>query len=299
MSNEDKPVYNLAVGEVTMALGCPSAEFAEGMAGWFDRPSSTQTPHLHLDLEVLDEPYSHPLPNSLLKDKTIGPDGAFDIASGLITGRFDRQTRRGVLRIREILLRGRLVRVLEQIFYQAFHSARALAGSQAFLIHSSAVIRDGQGFLFVGPSEAGKSTVAQLSSAFHVLGDEMSLVQQKNGQALLVGTPFNGLFRNKQPGQAPLRAVFLLNQASAHAISKLGSAEAATALAAEIVPDVGLDQTTGPETIPQLIDQAADLLGRVPVHRLEFRPDSGFWATIAKKFNLNLEPEDTDSPDEP
>ncbi len=86
------------------------------------------------------------------------------------------------------------MRILEQIFYQAFWSARRAAGLDAFLIHSSAVIVDGRGFLFVGPSEAGKSTVARLSAAHHVLGDEMNLVRSSGAGLTLVGTIFNGLF---------------------------------------------------------------------------------------------------------
>lgn len=287
MNKTRNTVYNLAIGDVTIALGCPSARLAEGLAGWFDLPSSGRTPDIQLDLEIVTEPYGQPLPNSLLQSKTLGADGTFDIADGLISGRFDRLEGQGRLRINEILLRGRLVRILEQVFYQAFQSARARAGHQAFLIHSSAVVCDGQGFLFVGPPEAGKTTIAKLSRSHLVLGDEMSLVQAQDNRLVLIGTPFNGLFREKQSGQAPLRAVFLLEQAARHAVRGVGSAEAVTVLAAEIVPAVGLDEVAVPETIPQLVEQAAALLDRVPVHRLAFQPDSGFWPLIVAKYDLN------------
>jgi hypothetical protein len=177
---------------------------------------------------------------------------------------------------------------MEQVFYQAFHSARQAAGSEAFLVHSSAVIAKGSGFLFVGPSEAGKTTAAMNSTAHHILGDEMTLVLPEDESILLEGTPFNGTFKEKKPGKAPLRAVFLLKQASRHRISTMDKAEAASLIAAEVVPPVGLDQIPGPETIPAMVDMAACILDRVPVFVLELLPDPGFWAVIDDHFKLGL-----------
>ncbi|MBK7188683.1 MAG: hypothetical protein IPH86_08440 [bacterium] len=97
----------------------------------------------------------------------------------------------------------RSLRIFEQL-YQAYASARQRPDKTAWLVHPSAVIADGQGFLFVGPSEAGKSTVAKLSSQLHVLGDEMNLLAPRAGGGWdLIGTPFNGLFRARKPGRAP------------------------------------------------------------------------------------------------
>ena len=180
------------------------------------------------------------------------------------------------------------MRILEQIFYQAFWSARRAAGLEAFLIHSSAVIVDGRGFLFVGPSEAGKSTVASLSSDYHVLGDEMNLVRDTENGLVLVGTLFNGLFKDKQPGEAPLAGVFLLKQAPHHALTKAPLLEAVTSLAAEMVPPVGLDEIATRETLPQMMGLAETLATKSELKFLEFLPDDGFWNVIAAEFGLAL-----------
>ncbi len=156
------------------------------------------------------------------------------------------------------------------------------------MIHSCAVIAAGSGFLFVGPSESGKTTAAINSSAHHVLGDEMNLVMGNPAGLLLEGTPFNGTFKAKKPGRAPLRAVFLLQQAPHHRISAINSSEAATLLAAEVVPPVGLDQIPGPETVPAMVDSAVAIIEKVPVFRLELMPDPGFWNVISEHFDLGL-----------
>ena len=205
-------------------------------------------------------------------------------AGGLITGRYDSASRRGVIRAKQLLFEIPLFRVLEQIFYQAFHSARSVSGHDAQMIHSSAVIADGAGFLFVGPSEAGKSTAAACSAAYHVIGDEMNLLEWTPDGLMLEGTGFNGLFRDKAPGRAPLKAVFLLKKTPEHALSLVPPAQAATALAAEIVPPVGLASIPDETTLPAMVDSASRILQSVAVRCLEFRPDAGFWPVILKEF---------------
>lgn len=280
--------YRLNLGGPTMALHCNPPEFAPALAQWFDRPSSPEPAHINLQFELITHPDTLDLPNTLLKTKTLGADGSFDIADGLISGHFNRTTNEGHIRAKGALTRGLLMRVMEQIFYQAFHSARQAAGSRCFLIHSSAAIVKGSGFLFVGPSEAGKTTAILNSSAHHVLGDEMTLVHPSSDGYQIEGSPFNGTFKAKKPGKAPLRAVFLLQQGPQHRILPVDAAEAASFIAGEIVPPVGLDQVPGPDTIPGMVDMAAEILANVPVYRLELLPDPGFWDVIDQYFDLGL-----------
>lgn len=288
MSETPSSEFCLNLGGPTMALDCIPEALAPALAQWFARPSSNDSAHIHLQFELVAHADTLELPNSLLQTKSLGPNGSFDIANSLISGHFDRTTGKGHIKAKAALTRGLLMRVMEQIFYQAFHSARQAAKSETFLIHSSAVIANGSGFLFVGPSEAGKTTAALNSSAHHVLGDEMTLVQPNSAGAIIEGSPFNGTFKTKKPGKAPLRAIFLLQQAKQHRISSIGKAEAANLIAAEIVPPVGLDEVPGPETLPTMVQLAAGLIEKVPVYRLELLPDPGFWTVIDQHFDLGL-----------
>lgn len=288
--NQAKPLqeYRLDLGGSVIGFHCSPPPFAEFLAHWFDRPSSPAAAHIDLEFELIPHEESLHLPNTLLKTKTVNPEGGFDIDGGLFHGHYDPARRRGRIDAKAVLSRGRLMRVMEQIFYQAFFSARQASGRDSVLIHSSAVIADGQGFLFVGPSEAGKSTAAGNSKRFHVLGDEMNLVHFTPQGLVLEGTPFNGTFPDKSPGSAPLRAVFLLNQAQRHAIVPVGGAEAGSILAAEVVPPVGLNQVPTAATVPAMVETAARIIGAVPVVRLDLLPDPGFWDVIASAYDLQL-----------
>ncbi len=271
-----------------MALDCHPPALASGLATWFGRPSSPAEPHIRLHFELVPHADTLELPNSLLRTKTRTPDGHFDIANSLIRGHFDPTSGQGAIFAKGALTRGLLMRVMEQIFYQAFYSAAQAAGTGSFLLHSSAVIAQDSGFLFVGPSEAGKTTAANNSTRFHILGDEMTLVLTNPAGTLIEGTPFNGTFKQKRPGRAPLRAVFLLEKAAQHRILPVSPAEAVSFLAAEVVPPVGLDAVPDKTTVPAMVDLAANLVDQVPVYRLECLPDPGFWRAIDEHFQLDL-----------
>ncbi len=286
------PEYRLEIGDAIVALQCPQPGLAEGLAVWFDRasvPVEAGAPVITLEVTVVAHDDQPSFPRSLLTTKRLLGDGAFDIAGGLVTGSFDAATGRGQVRVKAALLTGRLTRIFEQVLYQAHASARARLGRPAWLVHSSSVIVGGQGFLFVGPSGSGKSTVAGLSAGRHVLGDEMSLVRPAAGGAAgweLVGTPFNGTFRTKRPGSAPLRAVLLLEHGPAHELVDATASAAVAVLAGEIVPPVGLDEAPGPDTLPRMVDAAGAIAANTTLKVMRFTPDPGFWKTLEAAFGL-------------
>lgn len=305
--HEHAPEYRLDVGGLVLNLRCPQRGLAEGLAAWFGQPGApaSMPAPVVLDLHVEMDDAQSEFPRSLLTTKRLlprtGGDGGqpFDIADGLLRGWYDAASGRGAVTVKSALLDGPYTRIFEQLLYQAHASARQLLGHDAWLAHSSAVIAGGQGFLFVGPSGAGKSTVARLSAAHHVLGDEMSLLLPRAGAAgwELVGTPFNGLFRDRKPGRAPLRAVILLEHGARHELVDVPQAEAVARLGAEIVPPVGLDQVPGPGTLPAMIDAAGRIAAVTPLKVLRFTPDAGLWATLAEGFGLaGISPES--SPEE-
>ncbi len=280
--------YRLRLGQVVVGLHGLSPALAAEFAEWFGQPSDAAAADVSVRLTVRDDGANPAVPNSLILTKRVD-GGRFEIADGLVRGAFDAATGTGEVEVHAVLTRGRLRRVFEQILYQAFHSARRRAGYDAALLHSCAVIHDGAGYLFAGPPGSGKTTVARLSADQHVLSDEMPLVEFRDGRPWTVGTPFNGLFREKSPGAAPLRGVLLLTHGPAHVLAKAGPGEAAAALAAEVAPPVGLDQTADGSTTAAMLEFATRLALTVPVRRLIFRPDPGFWPVIHEGLPANRE----------
>jgi hypothetical protein len=104
-----------------------------------------------------------------------------------------------------------------------------LADRSAVLLHSSAVILNGQGLLFVGHSEAGKSTTVKMLKALpnaaetshvsvEVLCDDRNIVRRWDAGWRVHGTWSHGELPDVSPSSAPLRAVLFLEKAEENAI---------------------------------------------------------------------------------
>lgn len=276
--------YRLRLGRVVLEIAGQDPDLPDALARYFGQASDPGRADVSIELHLERQGETPPVPNSLIITKRLTVDGGFDIADGLIHGWFKPSQGHGQLHVADVLTRGLMTRVFEQILYQMFHSAIRLTGWDACLVHSSAVIRQGQGFLFVGPSEAGKSTIADLSQDAVVLNDEMNLIEFHADGPRLLPSPFNGHYRTKQAGTAPITALLLPHKGPEHRLEPAGEGEATTAVATQIAPPVPLEGVADPGTRIAMIDTASKLVQNVAVRRMIFRKDAGFWPEIMRAF---------------
>jgi radical SAM protein with 4Fe4S-binding SPASM domain len=98
--------------------------------------------------------------------------------------------------------------------------ARVLADRQACYLHSSAIVINGQGLLFVGHSDAGKSTMMKmLREKGEILGDDRNIVRRWPDEFRVHGTWSHGELHDASPAQAPLRAIFFIEQAATNELA--------------------------------------------------------------------------------
>ena len=92
--------------------------------------------------------------------------------------------------------------------------ARVLADREGCCLHSSGVILDGNGLLFVGHSDAGKSTIAtMLRGKTELLCDDRNIVRRLTEGYKVYGTWSHGDVPDVSPSSAPLKAILFLEQA--------------------------------------------------------------------------------------
>ena len=105
--------------------------------------------------------------------------------------------------------------------------ARLLADRCGIILHGSGLILKGKGYLFVGHSDAGKTTVVKLfKHQARILNDDRMIVRKEDGSFYLYGTPWHGEVLLVAPDRVPLKAILFLNQAEENRIEKVKSFEA-------------------------------------------------------------------------
>jgi hypothetical protein len=273
----------VSVGDVTITVESHTSAFARSMRDYFGVAEAESTPHMRLVLEVVPGGEGTVCPDSLFAGKEVS-GSEFRMPGGVARGRLAGDRQRGEVQVASVLTNPQAVKVFEQILWQAFYTARKAIGYDAVLVHGCGAIRQGRGFLFSGASGSGKTTIAALSRDAVVLNDEICLVDLGSDPPRLYGTPFNGYFREKQAGSATLAAVCMLARGGEHRILEVRRARGVADLFAQIVPPVGLEEEFTRDGIRAMVDSADRIMRRVPLRRLEFRPDPGFWPVVERAF---------------
>ena len=162
-------------------------------------------------------------------------------------------------------------------------------------LHGCGMVRpDGESFLFVGHSGAGKSTTARLwneHAPVEVLSDDRIIVRRARSAAAvrqnsfdralqlvgqgpaahafsMHGTPWHGEAAFASPGRVPLRRIFLLEHGRENHIERLSrSAAVGELLARSFTP---FYQQRFVEPVLALLEEMVDVL---PCYRFQFVPD--------------------------
>ena len=152
-----------------------------------------------------------------------------------------------------------------------------LATQGGFLLHAASAIRSGKAFLFTGVSGAGKTTIARLAPKdATLLTDEISYVRKDKNAYIACGTPFSGeLGRPGENVSAPLAAVYMLAKGPENRIDSLSAAEATHAVLSNL-----LFFAEDRELVNSVFYAVCEFVGRVPVSRLTFFPDSQVWEML-------------------
>ena len=156
--------------------------------------------------------------------------------------------------------------------------ARLLADRGGIILHGSGLIFKEKGYLFVGHSDAGKTTLVRL---FHqhakILNDDRIIVRKEDGKFYLYGTPWHGDLSLVAPDRVPLEAILFLNQAKENKVERTEGLEAFKRLYGCTIKALVTERWT-----KNALDICQDLSREVPCYNLHFDKTEGVISTIEK-----------------
>jgi len=274
-------ICSIIIGETTINLKCPTPDYAKGIREYFASGKIVNS-DIEIELKITAEDEAIQIPESLFTTKSV-QNNSFSIKGNCAKGHFDPDLGKGLIQAHHLLTSSTRTRLFEQLLYQAFYSASKKMHYNAILIHSCGIIKEDSGYLFVGKSGSGKSTIAELSKNYCVLNDEITMIELDKEKPVIHSTPFNGYFKAKTKGSSALKAIFFLEHAESHRVSIEKVSIAVKNLFQEIVPVIGLEEEINHETHTTMLNYATIITQKIPVYKLEFSPDPGFWEEICKK----------------
>ena len=165
-------------------------------------------------------------------------------------------------------------------FFKTLVQLITLHDRSGLVFHAAAVACEGQGYLFVGPSGAGKTTVAGLSEEVGatVLSEEIACVCNRNGTGEYMVRSLPVRHRGRRVVtrcSVPLARVFTLQQGPTDRVVPLAADQGLRALLRTV--SVGV---RAPYFLRQAFVGCARLAAAVPVEELEFTLSTAFWRRI-------------------
>lgn len=265
----DTLTIRIAEIPVQLHLDCGEstrARIAEHYAA-FTIPDSSSA----FSIGVHEQPGSEYIPfdgSSTWQIRTHAVNGRIDFESHYEQGWADQTAKRGELALR--------TRGDPENFLRVLYAWLCLEQS-GLLLHASGVISENKGYVFFGPSDSGKTTVARLSLDRTVLSDDLAIIKKRGDKYWLYGVPFRGDFPEapRVNADAELAGVFALVKDVEHRVVPLPLPEAIARLAS-CVPFV-MAQTMQSERVVEI---CASLAASVPVRALHFARDAGFWNVV-------------------
>ena len=123
-----------------------------------------------------------------------------------------------------------------------------LKNANGFIFHSSAMMVDGNAYLFTAPSGTGKSSHAKLwrellGDRAVMINDDKPIVRFVDGEFFVYGTPWNGKHKLGENCKAKIKAICALSQEKENLIRK--------ATVPEMLPVI-LNQTIRPKEIKEM-----------------------------------------------
>jgi hypothetical protein len=170
---------------------------------------------------------------------------------------------------------------LELWVFQAFMTC-LMGRGRGLMLHAAGVEVGGNGYLFAGHSNDGKSTLAGLwKGRGQVLNDDRVIVRRRENRFLLYGTPWHGDYGEVSYGGVPLRKVFFLNKAGHTGIQPVQGAEACAALIARSFAPLWDE-----EAMRFTLDFCARMISEIPCFELSFTPNESvidFLVTLMRR----------------
>lgn len=147
---------------------------------------------------------------------------------------------------------------------------------EGVVLHAVGLLHNNEVYIFIGPSKAGKTTVAKLSPDKVVLSDDMVVVKKFQGEFMVFPTPCwgdmqTGISQNRPYG---INSMFKIIKDKSVYLERLSPAYA--------LADIFTVPHVPAEFIPEqkMLTTFSEIIFTVPYYGLHFLPEPSFWDCI-------------------
>ena len=290
---------NLLIGDVCCTFRCLNDEVCQRLRQLFGVFLTEQSPDITVELEGTDRMSPTELNKALAKTRYFhDKKHRFQTTSKIMSGHYDLEKRYIKIVGEKSLVNPDLeINHLNKLLAIAYYSACKVKYGDippTVLVHAAGILRHGQVWLFTGPSDAGKTTVATLcrEQDGEVINDEILLISRPspNGDGISVrSAPILGRFIPQRIITAPLRGIFLLKKSHRTLARLVDRTEACLRMMRQIITPAYIGQIDKRTVLSLITDFSAELTATVPVYELEFNLErESLWRAVEELETVSI-----------
>jgi len=152
----------------------------------------------------------------------------------------------------------------------------SLIDFNAFMLHSSAFVKDKKAFVFFGRSGAGKSTIAKANfKSALVINEDLNFIRKLNGTYKLFSNPFSPYQRGIGNVNTAIDSIYLLKKDKKNFLRKTPKAKALGELLGSV-----MNLRKDKEANERLIDLCNDLINDRKCYEFHFTKEKPFLEAI-------------------
>jgi hypothetical protein len=160
-----------------------------------------------------------------------------------------------------------------------------MAENNRFFVHGAAIRRGQNGYIFWGPSGAGKTTIAGFSERNDIFSDDAPILLKENEGFYCAFSPFYQVeMLDNQPinihGKIPVCKNLFLHKSRELKVTNKGVADALSEIVSSHLHNFKFMDR---ELKKKAFHFSYDLCHRIPAYDLYFAKDSHFWKLVADK----------------
>ena len=278
-------IYSLGIqiGSINCTLKCNDKIIFEKLQSLYQNYLTDEPADITLEIDLTDHISVVDLESILSRSRYMHQGNQFRSSGKLLKGHYDLENR--VIKMvgeRNLMDPDNAkLNLLNQLISMAYYAACKMvykANPPAMLVHACGIFRNGKAYIFTGPSEIGKTTVAKLCGNKHseVFNDEMVLMSYpgSNGKGVQIqNVPILGECLPGRNFSAPLSTIFLLKQNQRTAYNYVEKAEAYLRFIRQIIAPSCVGDYDKRTAYSTMADFSSAIVGTVPIHELEFNLD--------------------------
>jgi len=146
------------------------------------------------------------------------------------------------------------------------------------LIHASAVADNGKSYVFIGPNDGGKTTIAQNTGKV-ILSDDCIGLSRFEGEWNACATPWGNIHNS---GLYPIAGIFFISKSDRLESARIDKLSTVKKLFSNICTSFPSSQKHASEILEYILSIFEQVCGEIPTYDLRFRKDDNVFDEIKR-----------------